>query len=223
MVSKDELIELVGSKLTRFFHDNFFSTEQITEALTGSAYNEKKAGELTQHTGLTSQSESMMWYNSEMFNPLFSTLLLKTRINDFNSVFAFFGFKETTDVPTFDMTESHAGFMIYNGDLYYSTGYTDALSSTQQRILFEGFDPRNYLLYKIEGNVFSIRQLSVIVPYFDGLQTIVKARDWKVVGQNATVTPRNGVHYITAYIKSSANADKFLRTEHVTYAEDYSD
>lgn len=223
MVTKDEIVELVGAKLTRIFHDNFLSTEMLTEAVTGTGYLEANAGELTQHTGITTASSSMLWYNYEIFNPLFSTLLFKTRINDFENVFAFFGFKESNAVPTFAMTESHSGFMIYNGDLYYSTGYTDGVIANQQRVLFEGFDPRNYLLWKIEGSKFFIKQLSVYVPYFDGLQNVVKARDWKVVGENKITTPRNGVHFICMYIKNSTNAERFLRTEHITYAEDYSD
>jgi len=223
MNTAQELVELLGSKLTRFFHDNFFSTEQITEAFTGQGYAEHKAGEITQHTGIPAAGSAMMWYDYNIFNPMFSELILKARVSSADNTFAFFGFKETTDVPAFDMVESHAGFMIYNGQMYYSTGYTDGAYSKQQRIPFEGFDPRNYLIYKIEGNKFSIRQLSVIVPYFNGLQTIIKARDWKLIGENNEVTPRNGMHYIVAYIENNTNAEKYLRTEHITYAEDYSD
>jgi hypothetical protein len=223
MVTRDEFIELLASDFTRFMHDNFLSTEQQVQETTGSGYIDSLSHELTLNTGIAASSSARFYYNYNIFNPYYSTLVVKARISHMTNVFAFIGFKETPSAPTFNMTESHAGFMIKDGKLYISVGDGGTPTPNQQRLEIKGWTPTNWLLFKILKNEFWMRPLPVMVPYFNDIEWIETERKWAKVGTLETAPPQNKVHYIHAYITNTTGANRFWKLSHVVYGERYAD
>lgn len=223
MIDLQELLELAGSSTAYYMHDTFLSTEQIVEAVTGSAFIVKKPFEICMSTGILQGSSSKIYYANNIFNPYYSTLLFKLRLTDLVNYFAFFGFKEYATAPTFNMTESHAGFMINAGQMYSSTGDGDPISPKQQRIKVSVVTPTNNIIYKIENNKFSTRPLPEIYPYFDGLRTEKPTRKWGLAAQNSTISPSNSMHYLVFYISNTTNSDHKMYLHHVAYGEEYAD
>ncbi len=223
MISTDDVFELFGTQFRRFLYDNFYSTETMNDAVTQTGYVIKYLSELELATGVQEASTAKVYYNFPAFNPHYSKLFFKLQFSSIQNIFAFVGFKETTNTPTFDMTESHAGFMFYNGSVYSSTGNNDPLNPLQQRIFIAGMVPTNNLVYRIIKNRFAYYPLPISEPYFDGIETVVSTRKWGAETLNGSVAPRNQDHYFMAHIENNTGADVQLRIKHVLYGEWYAD
>ncbi len=205
--------------LNKFLYDNYYSTEQLELTVTGTGYLRNKIFELSQETGVTANSICMINYNLPYFNPLYAEAVWKCYMNSMDNCFAFFGFKETKAEPTFNMTESHAGFMINDGKLYVSVadGYT------QQRVDLVGIDMTRVQNYKIAYNKFYIQPLPVIEESLSLSEIISIERVWKLKTTLTNFPPINQVHYIIQYIKNSVGADKRMIFNRFIYKEVYAD
>lgn len=221
------MIELVSTHYKHWLHDNFLSTEQISEAVTQTGFITKKLCEIKLETGLQQGSYARINYNNGTFNPLYSVLQMKLKFNSDDSIFAFWGFKEDATNPTFDMTESHAGFMINTEKnvktMYSSTGNSDPLNPAQQRIALSGIDPTNFNIYKIIHNQFWTRPLPIVQPYFGDIRLIRPTRAWGLAATNSTITPMNEIHYVMLYIENKTNAERYIELKHITLGEEYAD
>ncbi|GAJ18301.1 unnamed protein product, partial [marine sediment metagenome] len=152
-----------------YLYDNYYSTEKLDLITTGTGYLGKHIFELSQETGGTINSICMINYDLPYFNPLYAEAVWKCYMDDVDDCFVFFGFKETTAEPTFNMIESHAGFMVNDGKLYVSV----ADGFTQQRVDLVGIDLTRVQNYKIEYDRFYIMPLPKIEEQL-GLPEIIR-------------------------------------------------
>jgi len=206
-----------------FLFDNFYSTEHIENLalITGFLYN--KISKMTLSTGVTQNSVCMTNYDEANFNPLYAEAVWKCFVNSMDDHFAFWGFKETLTEPTFDMTESHSGFMIEDGKIYASV----ADGTEQQRVELIGIDARRVENYKISYNRFFVQPLPAVEEQL-GLPGVLTTfpsikREWVEMTQLTNYPPLNSVHYIVQYIKNSINADKRITFNKFIYREVYAD
>lgn len=209
--------------LNKYLYDNYYTTEELDATTTGTGFYYIKIFELTLSTGVTQNSICMLYYNYSYFNPLYAEAIWKAYVNSMNDSFIFFGFKETTSEPTYDMVESHSGFMLYQGKLYASV----ADGTTQQRVEIVGIDMTRVENYKIEYNKFYIQPLPLTEEIL-GLPGILTTfpqikREWVLQTTLSTYPPINQVHYIVHYIKNSINADKRVIFNRFIYKEVYAD
>ena len=210
--------------LNKYLYDNFYSTETINSTATLTGFLRYKIFEMSLETGVTATSICQTNYNYCYFNPLYAEAVWKMYMNEMTDCFAFFGFKESTSEPTFDMTESHAGFMIYEGKLYGSV----ADGNDQQRVEVIGIDCTRVQEYKIEYNRFYIKPLPVaesqlgLPKYPTTFPGII--RSWKMFSQLSNYPPKNQVHYIMQYITNiKNNLDKRIIFNRFIYKEVYAD
>lgn len=205
--------------LNKFIYDNYYSTETLNSTVTGTGFLRKKIFELSQETGVTQNSICMVNYDQPYFNPLYAEAVWKCYMNNKEDSFVFFGFKETLAEPTFVMTESHAGFMIYEGDLYASVADGD----TQQKVVIVGIDLTRVQNYKIEYDRFYVMPLPKIEEQLS-LPTILSVdRIWKLQTTLSNFPPENMVHYIVQYIKNTIGANKKIIFNRFIYREVYAD
>lgn len=223
MATIEEMTDVFGVTLRRWLSDSFSSTETIDTAINQTASVTPYLGEMALATGVQQASEAHMRYNSPFFNLRYGTLIVKAQFDSIRNVFAFIGVKETTDLPTPDMTESHAGLMIDSGEVYFSTGNGDTLNPNQQKVAITGFDPTNNILYKFVNNTLYYWPLPIIYPYFDGFRKETPARDWSMGQQNAVYPPKNTDHYFMAYITNTTGSDKRVKIYKIVYGEKYAD
>lgn len=210
--------------LNIFLYDNFYSTEHIelTTSITGFLYN--KITEMILSTGVTANSVCMTNYDHNIFNPLYSEAVWKCYMNSMDDCFVFFGFKESLAAPTFDMIESHTGFMVYNGKVYASV----ADGTEQQRVELIGIDAVRVENYKIAYNRFFIQALPEAeeILSMPGILTTFPhiKRTWIEVTQLSNYPPINQKHYILHYITNiKNNLDKRITFNRFIYREVYAD
>lgn len=205
--------------LNYFLYDNYNSTENLTINLlrTGALINYLFQLEL--NTGVTQNSFSQIFYNTPSFNPLYGEATWKMRMKSKKDCFAFFGFKETTSTPTFNMTESHAGFMINDHKLYASVADGD----NQQKVEIIGIDVERVENYRIEYNKFSIMPLPMVEQQLSLPYILSVNRVWKEYTTLSNYPPENQAHYIMHYIENETNEEKYIRFNRFIYREVYAD
>jgi len=205
--------------LNKYIYDNYYSTEKIDLTITKTGALGNNIFELSLETGVTANSICMVNYDLPYFNPLYGEAVWKCYIDNADDCFAFFGFKETKAEPTFNMIESHAGFMINDGKLYASV----ADGKTQQRVDFPEMDPTRVQNYKIEYDKFYIMPLPKIEISL-GLPEILSVdRVWKLKTTLSNFPPENKIHYIIQHIKNSVNANKIIKFNRFIYKEVFAD
>ena len=209
--------------LNKFLYDNYYSTENQETLETGTGAVTSRILELDLSTGVTEGSIAMANYNFNYFNPLYAEAVWKCYMNSKDDVFMFFGFKETLAEPTHDMVESHAGFMVYLGELYA----TVADGTTQQKVKITGIDVTRVENYKIEYNRFSVMPLPLVEEQLSlpgilsTFPTII--REWKLLTTLSNYPPENKVHHIVQYVKNTVGATKYIRFNRFIYKEVYAD
>jgi len=227
MITRDEVLELLATSFNRFLFDNFQSTEQINNAVTGTGEVVPNLLDMTLDTGMQANSTAKIYYAMNWFNPVYSKLYLRLYAKSISDVFAFIGFKESLSDPTSTMTESHAGLMIYNSKLYFSTGrkliVNGNLVQGQQKTEITGMDITKDFIYKIENNKLSTQPLPQRIPYFDGFRIITPDRIFSLRAENGTFPPLDEVHYLTAFIKNTTGTGRFIKIKTLTYGEEYAD
>jgi len=209
--------------LNKYLYDEYYSTENLDLTATGTGYLRPHIFELSQETGVTENSICMTNYNLNYFNPLYAEAVWKCYLNSMDDCFAFFGFKETLAEPTYDMTESHSGFMLYEGKLYA----TVADGTTQQKVEIVGIDMTRVQNFKIEYNKFYVQPLPITQETL-GIPGILTTfpeieRVWKLQTTLSNYPPENQVHYIIQYIKNTVGADKRIVFNRFIYKEVYAD
>jgi hypothetical protein len=205
--------------LNKYIYENYYSTINLNEVLTGTGILNYKIFEASLETGVLANSTCMINYNQPYFNPYYAEAVWKCYMNDEDDSFVFFGFKETLAAPTYAMIESHAGFMVYQGKLYASVadGYT------QQRVEIVGIDMTRVQNYKIAYNKFYVQPLPVVEEAL-GLPTVYSVdRKWKLMTTLSNFPPINQVHYIVQYIKNLVGIDKRIYFNRFIYKEVYAD
>lgn len=227
MVTEEELQDLMTTGLKTYFHDPFLSSEHITSAVTQTGYVYKNLAQLKVETGVQEASEARANYDREFFNPLYSILRFKMRLNSMADTFMFAGFKSTLAAPTWHMTETHAGIMLYDGTCYFVTGNGDPGSPFYQVTPIADIDMTRWLIYEIEGHTFRWYSLPYTVPYFDknvlpGIKQGI-IRKWSGLYTNGSVLPDDTMHYLVFYIKNNVGQNKYLELQHATFSEVYPD
>ncbi|MHA1228363.1 MAG: hypothetical protein ACTSPV_16645 [Candidatus Hodarchaeales archaeon] len=202
MVTKDEFIEDFGVKNNYWILENFQSTEQINTAVTQTAVINPLLHEFTLRTGVQEGSEARAYYERNIFNPVYAKALFRLYMNDMKDCFAFFGFKQSNSAPTYNMAESHVGFMVNDGVLYFSSARDDVDNPGQQRQPIVNIDIEEQL------------GLPVVVPV---------TRKWSQPLTNGTYPPEDRMHHLLFYIKNNVGKDKYLRVRKLVYWEDYAD
>ncbi|MEM2614620.1 MAG: hypothetical protein QXO15_10450 [Nitrososphaerota archaeon] len=212
-------MELLSTGFNKFLYDNFNSTESLIFTRTGSAEEEKRLMDLTLKTGIMANSTLKARYNMNIFNICYGKAYFNLYVNSVKDVFAFFGFKVTPEDPTSTMTEEHAGVMIENGKLYFST----ANGSNQQKSEIIGINPTRDMIYKIEYDKLYTFPLPQTIPYFDTFHIIPQDRIWTLRQQNSTFPPKDTSYYCVFFIKNLVGKDKFIKIKKFVYGERYVD
>ena len=239
MIDKWELLDLLATKFKLFMYDNFLSTDQINSAVTGTASVSNKAFKLQLNTGSLAKSKAKIYYNNNLFNPIYSTAMFRARLNSISDLRAFFGFKESSaDVNwggTPEIAESSSGFMIDDGKIYaYTSRLTDEgppPAYSEQKTELTGLrltsnlypDVTRDFIFKIVNYNFYTFPLPQVIPYFDGFRITTPDRIWTLGTGNTTYPPEDKAHYLFACIENMTGVDKYLKFSHVTYAEEYAD
>ena len=227
MVTADELQDIDTTGLKIRLHDIFTGVEQMEYAATQTGYVTIDLCDAVIDTGVQQGSTARMNYYNALFNPLYGRLLVKLRMSSASDVFAFWGFKETLAAPSWNMTESHAGFMLYNGVLYFSTGDSGTPSAHNQVTVIQDCDVTRWLVYEIEGSSGRFYSLPYTVPYFDkdvlpGLKQGL-LRKWSPEYKNGIVTPKDVMHYFMFYVENATGAPQQMELQFIDYAETYPD
>lgn len=231
MVTEIELQDLMTTGLKTYFHDAFLSSEHITSAVTQTGYVYKNLAQLKAETGVQEASEARANYSREFFNPLYSILRFKMRLNSMADLTMFAGFKSTLAAPTWGMTETCAGIMIDSkndpGVPYFYTGNGDPTSPNYQATPIVDMDMTRWLIYDVEGYKFRWYSLPYTVPYFDknvlpGIKQGI-IRKWSATYTNGSVLPDDTMHYLVFYIKNNVGKNKYLELQHATFSEVYPD
>jgi hypothetical protein len=235
MVTEAEVLKFLTEDRLYFFYDNFFTKDMHVDIggdISGgpgpggnAVYTLPFDKEMV--TGTIIPGIAGFIYNQLLWNPRYGTLMTKARVDNTASQFTFFGFKEWFDLPTFTMTQSHAGFMIKNGKIYISAGDGALPAAHQWRQEILGWDLTNWLEFKIVGSSggteFWMRSLPITWDYFGSTEELRMTREWTMVGKLTTVIPANQVHFIYFHIQTAESKSKTLSLQHVLYSERYAD
>lgn len=227
MVTRAELQDLMTTGLKTWFHDCFLSSEMLDTSVTQTAAVYLGNSRLMLETGVQQDSEARANYLRAFYNPRYASLRLKLRMDDYEDVFAFWGFKSTLSAPSWGMTESHAGFMLYHGTLYFSTGNGAVLSPTCQVTPITDIDPSNWLTYELAYNSARWYSLPYTVPFFDvnvlpGLKQGL-TRKWSQKYVNGVSLPSDEMHYIVLYATNTTGSSRYIECQSIDYQEVYPD
>ena len=231
MMSEKDLQDMMTTGLKTYFHDPFLSHDHIDTSVVQTASVTENVTQLLLATGVQEASDVRANYDRTFFNPRYGTLRVKVRLNSMADSFAFFGFKSTLADPSWQMTESHAGVMLYNGVMHAVTGGSlkgnpPGVVDYQVTPLMD-LDATRWIVYEIEFNKIRWYSTPYTVPYFDKnvppklKQGII--RKWSLPYVNGVVLPQDELHYIVFYVKNEVGTNKSLEVQHVTYSEVYPD
>jgi len=218
-----ELIEELQRKYNCFLIDQFYSTERLVETITQTAEISKELFQLLLSTGIQEGSTAKVYYDLNRFNPHYSKAYFRLNLTSIKDVLGFIGFKLTTGDPTYNMTESHSGLLIYNDRIYFSTGNEIGTSVGYQNTEISGIDLTRDFIIQIEKNKLSTMPLPQIVPYFDTFRIISPDRIWTLKVTNSTYPPEDVAHYFMYFLKNETNEDRRLTLRHFCYTEEYAD
>ena len=219
----EEFIEELQSRYNQFLIDNFYSTGRLNEVVTQTAYSTKEVFQLRMCTGIQANSTVKLYYDLNRFNPYYSKAYFRLTLSDIKDIFAFVGFKVSYGDPTFNMTESHSGLMIYNNKVYFSTGNQIGVVTGYQNTEISGVDLTKDMIIKLDGKKIYSMPLPQVVPYLDTFRIISADRVWTQKALNATSPPEDVTHYIVFFLKNLTNEDKRLTLKHFIYLEEYPD
>lgn len=219
MVTRSELLKLLGSDFKRFVYDNFLAFGSLVFTKTGTAQETKLLHEIKLATGVLANSTLKMRYNNNIFNPWYSEAYFHLHLNSMKDVFAFFGFKEGVNDPTSVMTENHVGIMVENGKMYFSS----ADGNNQQKVEITGVDMTTDFIYKISGSKLYTFPLPQIIPYFDTFRIITPDRIWRMRQNNSTYRPDDTVYHCMFFIENTTGSEKFFKIKKFVYGEEYAD
>lgn len=251
MVTQDELQKLMTENLKIYFDDCFLATDQLTTATTQTGDVSLGLQNAVLNTGVQEGSTARLNYNRAMFNPLYSKLYFKLRLNSMDDVFMFAGLTTTLADPEWPKDlpmpgwakHSYTGIMLHQEivklkkivNFYFVTGNVITKvpdvglprPKNYQLTPIADIDPTRWLIFKIEGHKFSWYSLPYTVPYFSknvlpGLKR-GRVRVWSHVYNNSTAIPDDVVHYLTFFIKNEVGASKQLTLQRINYAEVYPD
>jgi len=219
----DDIIKKLMTDNKVFHYDNFASTEHVSETVTSTAAVTRTLQSVLLETGVLSTSTAKAYYSTNIFNPKLSDFIFKARLSSIADVLAFIGFTETLADPVYNSVESHAGLLIYNDHVYFSTGFTDGVTTKYRNTEIKGLDPTRWLVYRITGHAFSWYSIPVVVPYFDDFYTTDAGKVWSQVTMHSDTMPLNMVHYFTAYIANETNENKTLELAKLLHVERHPD
>ena len=207
------------------------STENIVQATTDTGYIYTYNQLVKMETGIQSGSTARINYVRSAFNPLYSKLYFKMRLNDMDGVTMFAGLKHGIDAPYWGMTDSCAGIYIdWKNDaqtLYFYTANGDSDYPNFQATPIKDIDMTRWLVFEIDGYKMRYYSLPYTVPYFDenvpdGLRQGI-IRKWSNVYTNGSYIPNDSMHYIYFYIQNHTGDNKFIEIQKINYAEVYPD
>ena len=218
-----EMIDELQKKYNCFLIDQFYSTEHLIEAVTQTGSVSREIFQLQLSTGIQANSTAKVYYDLNRFNPHYSKAFFRLTFTDIKDTLAYIGFKLTYADPTYNMTETHSGLLIYNNKIYLTTGNEIGTTVGYQNTEISGIDLTKDFIIQIEKNKLSTCPLPQIIPYFDTFRIISPDRIFTLKATNSTYPPQDVVHYIMFFIKNSTNEDKRLTLRHFCYLEEYAD
>lgn len=218
-----EFGEFLNTGLNRFVYDNFLTTESLVSSLSGSSALQPKLFAVDLSTGIQQDSENMLSYDNNLFNPVYSQAYVRFTMPEITNCFAFIGFKQTLAAPTLDMTESHAGIIVSGGKIYWSTGGTKGTRTGYTNHSMTGLDLARDSIFLIENSKLMYYPLPVVVPYYDSFYVKSLGRVWSLKARNTSFTPEDRAHYFVVYIKNTTGNNKSLLLKNFTYLENYVD
>jgi len=223
MGTTDELLEELQRRYNRFLIDQFYSTQRLVEVVTQTGAVSKELFQLKLSTGIQANSTVKVYYDLNLFNPHYSKAYFRVKLDSAADVFAWIGFKKSFSDPAFNDVASHSAIMLYNGNLYLTTGNELGVAAGYQNTQVSGIDATKDFIFKIEKNKLSTMPLPQIIPYFDTFRIIAPDRVWTLRVTNSTSPPEDMAHYIVFFIKNSTNNNKTLTVSSFCYGEEYAD
>jgi len=223
MLSDKDLIEFFSAKANRVMCDNFLSADALNRTVTGSSVITPRLFETILQTGILQGSTARVNYNSNYFNPHFSTTLFRLNMDSISDAFMYVGFKASLAAPSFDMTESHAGLVLHNGSLYFSTGNESGVSAGYINTNLSGIDLTKDNIFKIEYNKLSVMPMPQRFPYFGGFTKVEADRVWTQKALNSSFPPDDTMHYFVIYLKNLTSTNVALYFRKFAYIESYAD
>jgi len=231
MTNQEDLQALMTSGLKTYFHDTFRSSEHISTAVTQTGTVATNLQQLLVSSGFQEGSSARANYNRSLYNPLYSKLYFKLRVNLAESITLFAGFRSNLTAPTWGMTESCAGIYIDgkndNGVVYFYTGNGDTGAPAFQATPIADIDMTRWLVFEIDGYKMRWYSLPYTVPYFD--KNILPAlkqgmtRKWSGSYVNGSCLPDDTMHYLYFYVKNHTGTNKYADSQYINYAEVYPD
>jgi len=219
MLTRAELVELMGTTQTRYFHDNFKTVDHISTAVEQTGVVNADMHDFKLETGIQNGSVARFYYTNPIYNPKYSILQMKVRMSSMQDCFAFFGFCSALTPSTPPAAQSISGIWVYDGVVNFFTNNNIGHRFTP----FPDIDLTNNWLFKIEYDKLHTRPLPIVYPYFDGIRVEKPTREWSLASQHANYVPENQYHYIIGLISNLTGADKVLEFKHITYSEEYAD
>ena len=208
MTSPADLLASLAIDSRYFILDNFLTDHHLTGLNTQTASSTIKLCDTNIQTGIQSGSAARVNYTYPLFNPRYSELFLQLRLSSIDDVIAYFGFVETIETPTIDMTQSHAGIFIKDGVVSWSTGNGSTSAPTYQNTKITQLDVTRDIIYKFANQRMNWFPLPQIQPSFE--YSVVKSElsKWSNEYSNGSALPADTTHYFMAYIENTTNLNK---------------
>ena len=219
----EDVVQELQKKYNLWLLDNFYSTEHMNEVITQTGTISKELFQVILDTGVQESSTVKAYYDLNRFNPHYSKAFFRVNFDSISDITAFVGFKKYYTDPAYDDTESHSGLLVYNGNLYLSSGNELGVSTGYQNTLISGIDLTRDFIIQIEKNRLFSMPLPQVVPYFDTFRIISPDRVWTLKVTNSSYPPEDLTHYILFYIENHVNEVKKMTLKHFCYLEEYAD
>jgi len=219
----EDVVQELQKKYNLWLLDNFYSTEHLTEVITQTGSITKELFQVVMNTGVQENSTVKMYYDLNRFNPHYSKAFFRVNFESIADATAFVGFKKYYTDPAFNDVESHCGLLLYNGNLYLSSGNQLGVAVGYQNTLISGIDLTRDFIIQIEKNRLFSMPLPQVIPYFDTFRIISEDRVWTLKVTNSSFPPEDLTHYIVYFIRNHVNASKKMTLRHFCYLEEYAD
>ena len=227
MAFSDDLTDLLTTGLRLRLHDSFLSSGAWSSTVSQTGAATFALAHLKASTGIQQGSVARPYYTRNVFNPLYGKLRIKLRLNEAASTFFFMGFKHTAAAPSWHMTESHVGIMLYQGTLYLTTGNGDPSYPAFQVTAIPSFSMSDWHVYEIAATSFRYWTVPCTVPYFDAnvLPSLKEGmiRKWSPWYRNLNTLPDDTVHYLVLHVENLVGSTRYCEAEFIDYQEVYPD
>lgn len=223
MTIKDDILDAFGHASAYFLHDIFLSSEPYDTAVTGTGSVQIRMADTIMSTGILSTSTARLNYTYSLFNPRYSTVFIRERVNSMKDTLVYFGFMETLETPSLTMTQSHAGVFISDGVAYWSVGNGSSISPTYRNISMPALDFTRDIIVKQHPSGMQYYPLPVVQPYFEQQPVKSELRKWSNNYSTGSLLPKDQAHYFVWFIKNTTGIAKLAYIKNFTINEEHRD